>query len=193
MDGALTRRVTGLANVRVFQVAVDPMNPETVYAHECIAGTVSAATRRLSAEIRGGVFRSSDGGASWRDIATGLANPSVNALAIDPQSAGSIYAGTGGGVFATTVRRFDLTVTRSGLGGGTANSSPHGITCGTDCSEPYWNGTVVTLTAVPAFGSFFIGRSGCDAAAGASCTLTMKAERAVTARFVGVPLMPGLR
>src|SRR5439155_6628108 len=40
-----------------------------------------------------------------------------------------------------------LGVSRQGLGSGVVTSSPAGIDCGTDCSETYAAGTVVTLTA----------------------------------------------
>jgi hypothetical protein len=44
---------------------------------------------------------------------------------------------------------FALNVTKAGTGNGTVTSSPSGINCGIDCSEPYTSGTVVTLTAAP--------------------------------------------
>ncbi len=48
----------------------------------------------------GGVFKSSNGGADWSAVNTGLANTDVRALAIDPQTPTALYAGTwGGGVF----------------------------------------------------------------------------------------------
>ncbi len=43
---------------------------------------------------------------------------------------------------------YTLTVAKDGTGSGTVTSSPAGINCGADCSEPYTSGTVVTLTAV---------------------------------------------
>ncbi len=41
---------------------------------------------------------------------------------------------------------YTLTVAKAGTGSGTVTSSPAGISCGADCSEPYNSGTVVTLT-----------------------------------------------
>ena len=41
---------------------------------------------------------------------------------------------------------YTLTVAKAGTGTGTVTSSPAGISCGADCSEPYSSGTVVTLT-----------------------------------------------
>jgi alpha-tubulin suppressor-like RCC1 family protein len=82
------------------------------------------------------------------------------------------------------LKRFELTVSRSGLGSdmGSVSSSPSGISCGSDCYEPYDVDTVVTLTAAPSL--LFTGWSGCDSAAGATCTVTMGSARSVTARFL---------
>jgi alpha-tubulin suppressor-like RCC1 family protein len=84
--------------------------------------------------------------------------------------------------------RFTLTVSKSGMGGGTVTSSPSGINCGSSCSAAYDSGTVVTLTATPATGSVFNGWSGCDTASGATCTVTMSAAKSVAANFLGIPL-----
>ena len=89
------------------------------------------------------------------------------------------------------LKRFALMVRRSGLGSGTVTSSPSGIVCGADCSQSYVTNTTVTLTARPALGSIFIGWSGCDAVSGARCMVTMRADRSVTASFLGLPF--GLR
>jgi len=85
------------------------------------------------------------------------------------------------------VQRFTLTVNKAGLGSGTVTSSPPGINCGTDCSEPYPSGTVVTLTATPALLNVFTGWDGCDAVSDTTCTVTMSRARSVTASFLGVP------
>jgi photosystem II stability/assembly factor-like uncharacterized protein len=47
----------------------------------------------------GGVFKSTDGGANWSLANSGLTNFYVNALAIDPNTPTTLYAGTNGGVF----------------------------------------------------------------------------------------------
>ena len=47
------------------------------------------------------MFKSTNGGAGWSEINTGLTNPYVRALKIDPATPSTLYAGTaGGGVFA---------------------------------------------------------------------------------------------
>jgi photosystem II stability/assembly factor-like uncharacterized protein len=51
----------------------------------------------------GGVFKSTDGGATWHQSNTGLTNPDVRALTIDPQTPDTLYAVIdGGGVFKST-------------------------------------------------------------------------------------------
>ena len=82
-----------------------------------------------------------------------------------------------------------LTVNKAGIGNGTVTSSPSGVDCGADCDQPYVTGTTVRLRARAAFGSIFIGWNGCDSVAGSSCTVTMNAERSVTASFLGLPLL----
>src|SRR5438105_5467047 len=67
-------------------LAIDPMTPGVLYA---AAG--------------GGVFKSTNGGASWSAVNTGLPNSSyVSVLAIDPQTPATLYAGTYRGIFKST-------------------------------------------------------------------------------------------
>jgi hypothetical protein len=73
----------GLNGWKALALAVDPETPTTLYA-----GTDG-----------GGVFKTTDGGASWN---AGLTNRMVLALALDPQTPTTLYAGTYGGVFKTT-------------------------------------------------------------------------------------------
>src|SRR5918999_4961220 len=65
----------------VSALAVDPRNPRTIYA---------------GAESGAGVFKSTDGGRSWRAVNSGFAGSyatHVHALAIDPETPGIVYAG----------------------------------------------------------------------------------------------------
>jgi hypothetical protein len=77
-----------------------------------------------------------------------------------------------------------LTVVREGSG--TITSDPAGIDCGTACIHGYDEGTMVTLTAVPAADGLFKGWSGDDGGCtddGSTCTVTMDRARTVTAKF----------
>jgi parallel beta-helix repeat protein len=82
-----------------------------------------------------------------------------------------------------TLNTFTLTVNKSGSGLGTVASSPAGINCGADCSEPYNNGTVVTLSAAPGPNSTFQGWSGGGCSGTGNCTVTVTAATTVTAFF----------
>ncbi len=74
-----------------------------------------------------------------------------------------------------------LTVTR--VGSGTVGSSPTGINCGSDCTQSYSCGTSVNLTATPGASSTFQGWSGACGGTATTCSVTMNANRNVTATF----------
>ena len=78
---------------------------------------------------------------------------------------------------------FTLTASNAGTGSGQVRSTPAGIRCGTDCTEAYANGTVVTLTASPAAGSTFTGWSGSVCRHRHLRRHQMSAAKAVTATF----------
>jgi photosystem II stability/assembly factor-like uncharacterized protein len=69
----------------VTALAIDPSLPDTLYAG--IYHSVGSA---------GGILKSTDGGATWSAVNTGLptVDIAVVALAIDPTSSGTVYAGT---------------------------------------------------------------------------------------------------
>jgi photosystem II stability/assembly factor-like uncharacterized protein len=77
--------VNGSDDYSVFSLAIDPQNPNTLYA----GGGA-------------GVFKTTDGGASWSAVNSGLTSLLVTSLAIDPQNSNTVYAGSAGGVFAIT-------------------------------------------------------------------------------------------
>ncbi len=72
----------------VFALAIDPHAPATIYA-----GTGGGAHRFNSAG-GGGVFKTTNGGASWAGAGTGLPGDAVLSLAIDPFTSTTVYAGT---------------------------------------------------------------------------------------------------
>lgn len=81
-----------------------------------------------------------------------------------------------------TVSQFTLNVAVTGSG--SVVSSPSGISCGADCTEPYASGTSVTLTATPAAGQVFSGWGGACSGT-AACRLTIGAATSITANFAG--------
>ena len=82
-----------------------------------------------------------------------------------------------------TLTSSTLTVALSGNGAGTVTSSPAGISCGADCTEPYLFGTAVTLTASATDGSAFTGWTGGGCTGTGTCIVTMNAATSVTASF----------
>src|SRR5439155_11015016 len=104
--GVNTWTTTGPAGGRVQSLAVDPVTTTIIYA-----GTDG-----------GGIFRSTNGGASWTAINAGLSNSSVSALAVSFASPTTLYAGTdGGGVFKSTTSGTSWSAT-TGLGNPVVNA-----------------------------------------------------------------------
>jgi photosystem II stability/assembly factor-like uncharacterized protein len=81
-DGNWRGLMDGLA---VWRVVFDPQSPSTLYA-----------------ATWAGVWKSTDAGATWSALNTGLTNTDVRSLAIDPLTTTTLYAGTPIGLFKTT-------------------------------------------------------------------------------------------
>lgn len=95
----------GLEDRTVLALAIDPSAPDTL-----LAGTESD-----------GVFRSTDGATTWALANQGFpgnAALTVRALAFDPETSGTAYAGTIEGVFKTTNAGASWAPVNKGLGGG---------------------------------------------------------------------------
>ncbi|PHS17557.1 MAG: hypothetical protein COA86_09730 [Kangiella sp.] len=90
--------------------------------------------------------------------------------------------GNGNGSGGTTTQ-FALSVSISGSG--SVNSSPAGISCGSDCSESYNENTNVTLTQVADNGFEFIQWQGACSGT-SSCNVNMNQAQSVTAVFQAV-------
>jgi len=80
-----------------------------------------------------------------------------------------------------------LTVTKAGTGSGTVTSSPPGINCGTDCTENYLFGTVVTLTPTPDSGSGVTQWSGDPDCTDGSVTMEASKSCIATFNLIGGP------
>ena len=81
------------------------------------------------------------------------------------------------------------TVVATGTGNGRVSSSPAGIDCGATCQARFTNGTAVTLTAVAAPGSTFMGWSGACSGTAPTCTLAMTDDQTATAAFMTNPTL----
>jgi BNR/Asp-box repeat. len=84
----------------IYALAINPTTPSTLYA-----GT------------DGGAFKSTDGGATWSAVNTGLSDPDVYALAINPTAPNTLYAGANGGVFKSTDGGANWSASLSGVSG----------------------------------------------------------------------------
>jgi photosystem II stability/assembly factor-like uncharacterized protein len=112
----------------VTSLAIDPQNPDTIYAttgHLIVsrdggltwgsigdnvpaAAAVAVAPDNSATIYVGtvfhGIFRSDDGGTIWSDAHLGSSDPYVFVLVINPQDPAIIYAGTSSGVFRSSDR-----------------------------------------------------------------------------------------
>lgn len=80
---------SGISSQLIQALAINPQNPSILYA-----GTVYYSYGMSS----GGVYKSTDSGASWRSVSTGISKPFITALAIDPITPTTLYAGTDQGM-----------------------------------------------------------------------------------------------
>jgi photosystem II stability/assembly factor-like uncharacterized protein len=96
-----SRLITDANGPSVISVmAIDPQNPDTVYAIETYTG----------------VFKTTDAGASWTAVYSEPTTPTgLTVLRIDPQNPGTMYAGTPVGIFKTTDAGANWTAVNAGL------------------------------------------------------------------------------
>ena len=90
--------------------------------------------------------------------------------------------GGGGGVGAQPLHA--LTVSLSGSG--TVLSSPPGIDCGADCSEPFLQGASITLTSAPSAGWRFGSWTGGECPGTGTCLVVVAGPATVTATFLPI-------
>lgn len=84
---------------RTRALLIDPVQPQTMYA----------------AGVSGGIWKTEDGGNSWRPMSDLLPNIAVNSMAMDPADPKVIYAGTGEGYFREIVRGTALPLRGEGI------------------------------------------------------------------------------
>jgi photosystem II stability/assembly factor-like uncharacterized protein len=105
-------------------LAVDPQRPGTVYA---ATGPVYAATGQILSSR--GVFKTTDGGASWSQVSANLngttnnpfdsSRPFVETLLVDPQTSSTLYAGTrASGIWKSTDAGVSWAAANSGMPNG---------------------------------------------------------------------------
>ncbi len=82
-DGGATWERAGLGNEQVFELAIDPTHPSTLYA-----GTFGYG---------GGVFKSTDAARAWTATHQGFVGTVISTLTIDPSDRSTVYAVTDSG------------------------------------------------------------------------------------------------
>ncbi|MEW6209898.1 MAG: hypothetical protein AB1631_16150 [Acidobacteriota bacterium] len=85
---------SGLPCFFAYSVALDPSNHTTIFA--------GISDHGVHKSPRQGVFKSTNGGASWAAIKNGFEDYAARVLAIDPSDAKVVYAGGGSSLFKTT-------------------------------------------------------------------------------------------
>lgn len=84
----------------------------------------------------------------------------------------------------TAPAKVTLTVDRTNAAGGTVDSSPSGISCGTICTAQFDPGTPITLTASPDSAYFQKGWSGAGCSGHGACSFVINSDTTVTADLV---------
>jgi hypothetical protein len=110
-------------------------------------------------------------------------NENTNPQGMPGQSGGLFDAGYDEVYDNIGADEFLLSVQKQGTGSGSVVSTPSGIACGTDCSEVYFNGTLVTLFANATASSEFIQWLNCPLASGNECLVSVQATQTITAVF----------
>jgi hypothetical protein len=81
------------------------------------------------------------------------------------------------------ITKATLNLVKAGTGSGNVTSTPAGLSCSSACTTQFSGNSNVTLTSKASAGSVFAGWSGACSGTG-SCTVTMNAQKSVTAIFV---------
>ena len=184
---------------RAFAYDDDAMSPYT--DEMCATSSYDGVTVTISKVGTGsGTVASSPAGLNCGTVcAASYLSGTLVTLTVTPDP-GTIFNGWSGGCTGTapctlagnapvavtarfSILHYPLTVTKSG--DGTVTSSPAAIHCGSHCSEPFWTGEVVTLTAMPSHkGSTFVGWSGGGCSGSRhTCVVNVKAATSVIATF----------
>ena len=82
----------GLRHKETNDIQIDPLNPDVLYL-------AMDVPRFIQGTLLAGVYKSTDGAASWKPASDGLPDGGVTDLAIDPLSPNIVYAATREGVY----------------------------------------------------------------------------------------------
>jgi len=85
-----TSAVSGIGHYPIWSLAIDPHDPDVLYAGGWLPSTEQSA-----------VFKSTDGGNSWTVTSLRIDGREIGGLAVDPSWSADVYAGTDGGLFVS--------------------------------------------------------------------------------------------
>jgi len=130
-------------------------------------GEVGSSGASLLPHLHFGVFAKTEGGNRLTDPWAGQCGPNIGAALwqYDPPF------------------RADITVERSAPGDGVVTDAGGVISCGSGCVASFIPGTVVTLTAVPYFGTEFVGWEGACSGASQDCSFVAAGKQNARAVF----------
>lgn len=114
-------------------IVIDPNKPSTIYA-----GGVS-----------GGIWKTNNGGLSWRPQGEEMANIAVNSMAMHPNNSQVLYAGTGEGYFRAVVRGTGLPLRGGGVFKTTDGGDTWNLLESTDNADFHFVNKVVFSPAKP--------------------------------------------
>jgi uncharacterized repeat protein (TIGR01451 family) len=126
---------TALGTLNLRAVAVDPVTPSTIYA---------------AGRSRNGIYKSTDGGATWSLSSAGLAITSAQALAIDPASTGNVYVGMVN--IMSFVAKFNSSgspTVLSFFGGGSGSTQPFTVAVDNPTSQNMYIGGLTSTANLP--------------------------------------------
>lgn len=148
---------------------------------------------RIYIAVDNEVYYSTDPENNWNKLEYPGLNYKVNSLGIQVVTQRTLYAATeGGGVYALVEpvplppppSNYQLTVAVAGTGSGTVTSVSAGFTCESgSCAAELATGSAISLIATPGSISTFGGWSGDCTNSSGDCSLTMLANKTVTASF----------
>jgi uncharacterized repeat protein (TIGR02543 family) len=166
----LTVRTTGTGNGTVTST---PLGINC--GNDCMESYATGGTVRLTASAANGSRFT-----GWGGACSGTTSTSCTVTMNAAQNVTATFS---------PIPTYALTVNKAGTGSGTVSSDLEGISrkrisCGNSCTESYFSGTDVRLTATANNGFTFAGWSGACSGTSTSCTVKMDTAKTATATFV---------
>ena len=112
LGGSTSQGSLGPVDGSFNSIAIDPSNSATLYVGT--GAGLGGLGYSCVAHQGGRVFKSTNGGATWNEISSGLESGRINSLTIDGAT-GTLYAATSCGIFKTTDRGATWSAINSGL------------------------------------------------------------------------------